>query len=154
MATKRIPDGYGTVTPYLIVKDAARALDFYKSALDAVELYRMPDPSGRVAHAEMRVGNSQVMLADEVPDMGAVSPQTLGGAGVSFLVYVDDVDSAYRKAVAAGAKEKRPVQDQFYGDRAGTIQDPFGHQWTLATHVEDVPPDEIQRRFEEMAKQR
>ena len=153
MPQKPIPEGYHTVTPYLIVKDASLALDFYKSALDAVELYRMPDPSGRVAHAELRVGDSQIMLADEFPDMGAVSPQTLGGAGVSFLVYVEDVDSAFRKAIAAGGKERRPVQDQFYGDRSGTLEDPFGHQWTLATHVEDVSPEEMQRRFEAMSRQ-
>jgi PhnB protein len=152
MAVKPTPEGYHTLTPYLIVKGAAPALDFYAKALGATELYRLADPSGKVGHAEMKIGDSHFMLADEFPDMGAVGPQAGGGHSVSFLLYVPNVDAAFARAVAAGAKAVRPVQDQFYGDRSGTVQDPFGHQWTLATHIEDVAPEEMQRRFEAMTK--
>jgi PhnB protein len=152
MAVKPVPDGYHTLTPYLIVKGAAPALDFYAKALGATELYRLADPAGKVGHAEMKIGDSHFMLADEFPEMGAVGPPGGSGHSVSFLVYVPDVDAAFARAIAAGAKSARPVQDQFYGDRSGTLQDPFGHQWTLATHIEDVSPEQMQRRFEEMTK--
>jgi PhnB protein len=152
MAVKPIPDGYHSLTPYLIVKGAAPALDFYAKALGATELYRLADPSGKVGHAEMTVGDSHFMLADEFPEMGAVGPLAGTGHSVSFLLYVSDVDAAFARAVAAGAKAVRPVQDQFYGDRSGTLRDPFGHQWTLATHIEDVSPEEMQRRSAEMTK--
>lgn len=146
MAVKPIPEGYHTLTPYLIVKGAAAALEFYARALGAQELVRMADPSGKVGHAEMKIGDSPFMLADEFPEMGALAPPAGGGHSVSFLVYVPDVDAAFARALAAGAKAVRPVQDQFYGDRSGTLEDPFGHQWTLATHVEDVSPEEMERR--------
>jgi PhnB protein len=148
MATKAIPDGYHSVTPYLIVKGAAAAIDFYKRAFDAVELMRMPSPDGRIGHAELRIGDSPIMLADEHPEMGHRGPQSLGGAGVSLMVYLDDVDEVFKRAIAGGAKELQPLKNQFYGDRSGTLQDPFGHQWTLATHVEDVAPEEMRRRAE------
>lgn len=153
MAVKPIPDGYHSVTPYLIVNGGAQAIDFYKRAFDATELFRMEGPDGKVGHAEIRIGDSPVMLADEHPDMGFRSPRSIGGAGVSLMVYVEDVDARFRQAVAAGAKELRPVQDQFYGDRSGTLEDPFGHVWTLATHKEDVSSEEMRRRAEEMMKQ-
>ncbi|HEX9301762.1 MAG TPA: VOC family protein [Casimicrobiaceae bacterium] len=146
MAVKPIPDGYHSVTPYLIMDDAARALEFYKKALSAVELMRFPGPDGKIGHAEIRIGDSPVMLADESPDMGQKSPRTIGGSPISLLVYVEDVDARVAQAVAAGAKLTRPVANQFYGDRTGGIEDPFGYHWYLATHVEDVPPDEIEKR--------
>jgi PhnB protein len=148
MATKAIPDGYHSVTPYLIVNGAAKAIDFYKSAFGAVELMRMPRPDGKIGHAEMRIGDSAIMLADENPEMGRRSPQSLGGAAVSLMVYVERVDDVFGRAVAGGAKELQAIKDQFYGDRSGTLQDPFGHTWTVATHVEDVPPEEMRRRAE------
>jgi PhnB protein len=153
MASKPIPDGYHSVTPYLVVKGASRAIDFYKQAFGATELMRMEGPGGSIGHAEIKIGNSPVMLADEHPDMGFRSPQTLGGAGVSLMVYVDDVDEVFPRAVSAGAKELRAVQNQFYGDRSGTLEDPFGHVWTVSTHVEDVPSDEMLRRSRELVKQ-
>ena len=146
MAVKPIPDGYHSVTPYLIVHDAAAALDFYKKALGAVELMRMPAPNGRIGHAEIRIGNSPVMLADEHPEIGAKSARTIGGSPVSLMVYVEDVDARVAQAVAAGATLSRPVANQFYGDRTGGVDDPFGYHWYLATHVEDVPPDELEKR--------
>jgi|SRR5438552_1321133 len=153
MAVKPVPDGYHTVTPYLIVKGAARALDFYKKAFGATEVMRLADPSGKVGHAEIKIGNSPIMLADEFPEMGIRSPQSIGGSGTSILLYVNDVDSLFSQAVAAGAKVLRPVKDQFYGDRSGTLEDPFGHMWSIATHKEDVPLEEINRRFEASMKQ-
>ena len=153
MSVKSIPDGYHTATPYLIVKDAARAIEFYKQAFGATELWRLADPNGKVGHAEIKIGDSPIMLADEFPEMGAVSPQTLGGSSVSILLYVDDVDALAAQAVAAGAKVLRPVMDQFYGNRSGTFVDPFGHQWSLATHKEDVAAEEIQKRFADMMQQ-
>jgi PhnB protein len=152
MAVKPIPDGYHTVTPYLVVRDAARAIDFYKAAFGATELFRMADPSGRIGHAEIKIGDSVIMLADEHPEFLAVGPQTLGGTSFGILLYVPDVDARFRQALAAGGKEERPLKDQFYGDRSGTLVDPFGHKWTIATHVEDVPPDELNRRVEAMTK--
>jgi PhnB protein len=153
MAVKPIPDGYHTVTPYLVVNDGAKAIDFYKQAFGATELFRMDGPDGKVGHAEVRIGDSPVMLADEHPEMGFRSPRSLGGAGVSLMVYVEDVDAVFPRAVAAGGKELRPVQDQFYGDRSGTLEDPFGHVWTISTHKEDVSSEEMRRRSEEMMKQ-
>ena len=153
MPVKPIPDGYHTVTPYLIIKGAAQALDFYRRAFGATESLRMDGPDGSIGHAEIRIGDSVIMLADEHPQMGVVGPQTLGGTSVSILLYVEDVDRRYAQAIAAGGQEQRPLQNQFYGDRSGTLVDPFGHQWTLATHVEDVPHDELQRRMEQVMKQ-
>jgi len=153
MAVKPIPDGHYTVTPYLIIKGAASALDFYKKAFGAVELMRLADASGKVGHAEIKIGNSPIMLADEFPEMGFRGPQSLGGSAVGIALYVEDVDARFNQAVAAGGKVLRPVKDQFYGDRSGTLVDPFGHVWTIATHKEDVPPEEINRRFEASMKQ-
>jgi PhnB protein len=152
MAVKPIPDGYHTVTPYLIVKDAARAIEFYEQAFGATERMRLTDPGGRVGHAEITIGDSAIMLADEFPEMGVRSPQALGGSPVSLALYVEDVDATADRAVAAGATVVRPVKDQFYGDRSGTFADPFGHVWTVATHKEDVSPDEMNRRFETIMK--
>jgi len=154
MPVKPIPDGYRTVTPYLFVKGAAKALDFYKKAFGAAELMRFADPSGRVGHAELKIGDSIIMLADEHPEMGVRGPQSYGGSGSSIVLYVEDVDARFQQAVAAGAKVLRPLQDQFYGDRTGTIEDPFGHTWTLATHKEDLTPEEIQRRAEAFMKRK
>lgn len=151
---KAIPEGYHSVTPYLIIDGAAKALDFYKKAFGATEVMRMEDPKGRIGHAEIKIGDSHVMLADEYPEMGYRGPSSLGGAGVSLMVYVDDVDATFSQALAAGAQELQPLRDQFYGDRSGTLKDPFGHVWTIATHVEDVPPAEMERRAKEfMQKQ-
>jgi PhnB protein len=145
MAAKPVPDGYYTVTPYLIVKGAAQALEFYKKAFDAKELYRLDAPGGKIGHAEMQIGNSRVMLADEHPEVGAVAP-TGSGHPVSFLLYVDDVDRWFPRALSAGAKQIRPVTDQFYGDRSGVLVDPFGHCWSIATHKEDVTPEQMEQR--------
>jgi len=153
MAVKPVPEGYATATPYLIVRDGVKALDFYKRAFDAKELFRMPGPDGKLAHAEIQIGNSRIMLSDEVPQMGARSPQTIGGSPVSILLYLEGVDRRFKQAIAAGAKEVRPVKDQFYGDRSGTLEDPFGHVWTIATHVEDVSSAEMNKRMEAMMKQ-
>lgn len=149
MAVAPIPAGYATITPYLIVDDAAKAIDFYKKAFGAEELFRLTDPHGKVGHAELQIGNSRIMLADE---MGALyaSAKTIGNTPVSFMVYVEDVDARFARAVAAGATVKRPVADQFYGDRTGTLTDPFGHVWSLGTHIEDVAPDEMDRRMRKM----
>lgn len=143
---KPIPDGYHTATPYLIVKGAAQAIEFYKKAFGATELLRMEQPGGKVGHAEIKIGDSTIMLADEAPDVDARSPQTIGGSPVSILLYVEDVDAVFTKAVAAGAAVQRPVANQFYGDRTGGVKDPFGHVWYIATHVEDVSPDEMRKR--------
>src|SRR5438445_6914766 len=153
MAVKAIPDGYYTVTPYLIIKEAARAIGFYKKAFGATELMRFADPSGKVGHAEIKIGNSAIMLADEHPEMGYRGPESLGGTPVSILLYVADVDAMFSRAIAAGAKELRPVKDQFYGDRSGTLVDPFGHGWTIATHKEDVTLEEMNKRAAAAMKQ-
>ncbi|HEX9970281.1 MAG TPA: VOC family protein [Acidimicrobiales bacterium] len=145
------PDGYQRVTPYLIVDGAAAAIDFYTGILGGTERMRMPAPDGKVGHAEVLFGESVVMLADEFPDIGALSPKTIGGTGAFLNLYVDDVDSVYERALAAGATGLREVEDKFYGDRSGDIQDPFGHRWSLSTHVEDVSPEEMQRRMAELA---
>jgi PhnB protein len=142
-ATKAIPEGYHSVTPYLICKGASDAIEFYKKAFGAVEAVRMAGPDGRVGHAELKIGDSHIMLADEHPDMGAYSPQHYGGSPVSVLLYVENTDAIVSAAVAAGAKITRPVKDEFYGDRAGTITDPFGHQWSIHTHIKDVTPEEM-----------
>jgi len=151
MAVKYIPQGYHTATPYLIVKGAARAIDFYKQASGATELMRFPGPGGSIGHAESRIGDSPIMLADEAPQMGYRSPTSIGGTPVSLMLYVEDVDKVVDRAVKAGGKLERAVADQFYGDRNGTIHDPFGHVWTIATHKEDVSPEEMQRRAAAMA---
>ena len=153
MAPKPIPDAYRTATPYLIVSDATKAIAFYKSALGATELVRLADATGKVMHAELRIGNSPIMLADEFPDMGYRSPESLGGSPVSILLYVADVDAQAARAILAGAKETMPVADQFDGDRRGTLTDPFGHVWLLATRKEDISPEEMRRRFETMMRQ-
>jgi len=149
---KPIPEGYHSVTPYLIVDDAKRAIEFYKDAFGAEEKFRLP-MGERIGHAEIKVGDSFVMLADEFPDMGHLGPKARGGATSSLVFYVEDVDSAFRKAIEAGAKEERPIQNQFWGDRMGTLTDPFGHQWSLATHIEDVPEDEMQARMQQFSSQ-
>jgi PhnB protein len=143
---KPIPDGYHSATPYLIVNDAAGAIQFYKQAFGATVLVRMPKPNGKIGHAEIRIGDSIIMLADEFPEINARSPRSLGGSPVSILLYVDDVDTTFAKAVEAGAKVQRPLADQFYGDRTGGIEDPSGHVWYIATHVEDVSPEEMKKR--------
>jgi PhnB protein len=152
MGIKPIPDGYRTATPYLIVKGAAEAIEFYQRAFGATELMRMADPKGRVGHAEIRIGDSVIMLADEYPEMGHRGPRSLGGSSVSILLYLEDVDTVFERALKAGARAQRPVQNQFYGDRSGTLEDPFGHVWTIATHVEDVPEEELKRRAEAVMK--
>ena len=152
MAVKPIPDGYHTVTAYLIVDDGARAIDFYREAFGAEELYRLP-MGGKVGHAEIRIGDTNLMLSDEWPDMQALGPNKRGGATASFVIYGPDCDAAYERAVKAGAKADRPPSDQFWGDRMGTVVDPFGHKWTLGTHIEDVSPDEMQKRMEAWSKE-
>ena len=144
---KPIPDGYHSITPYLIIKGAAAAIDFYKQAFGAVELMRMTQPDGRVGHAELKIGDSVVMLADEYPEMQIVSPKTLGNSPVGILLYVEDVDAVFSKALSLGANINKALADQFYGDRTGTLIDPFGHKWTIATHKEDVSPEEMERRM-------
>jgi PhnB protein len=143
---KPIPDGYSSITPYLIVDGAAKAIEFYKAVFGAKERMRLGGPDGKVGHAELEIGGSVVMLADEHPAMGALAPPTVGGTPVGLHVYLEDVDAVAVRAIAAGATLKRPVENQFYGDRLGTIVDPFGHVWHISTHIEDVSPDEINRR--------
>ncbi|HEY6168866.1 MAG TPA: VOC family protein [Verrucomicrobiae bacterium] len=152
MPVQPIPEGYHSVTPYLIIKGAAKAIEFYKSAFGATELLRMGGPGGSVGHAELKFGDSHVMLADEFPNMGFRSPHALGGTPVSILLYMADVDAVFKRAVAAGAIVQKPLENQFYGDRSATLTDPFGHVWTIATHVEDVPPDEMKKRADAFAK--
>jgi len=147
---KAIPAGYRTVTPYVAIKNAAKALEFYKEAFGATEVYRLMMPDGRLGHAEIRLGDSMIMLGDEFPEYGGKAPDTLGGSPVSIYLYVEDVDAFFRKALAAGTKERKPVMDQFYGDRSGQLEDPFGHRWWVATHKEDVAPEEIQKRAQAM----
>jgi PhnB protein len=149
---KAVPDGYHSITPYLIVDGAARAIDFYTRAFDAREIMRMPAPGGRVGHAELRIGESVIMLADEHPEMDARAPGHYGGSPVTLLLYVLDVDTQFKQALDAGATEVRPVADQFYGDRSGTLKDPFGHSWHLSTHKEDVSVEEMARRMAAMQK--
>jgi PhnB protein len=146
MAVQPIPEGYHAVTPYLIISGAAQAIDFYVKALGATEVMRL-DHGDKIGHAEIKIGDSHVMLADEFPEMGARSPQSLGGTPVGLALYVPNVDELFKQAVDAGAKVERPVQDQFYGDRSGTIIDPFGHKWTIATHKEDLTPEQVNERM-------
>jgi PhnB protein len=143
---KPIPDGYPRVTPYLITDGASAAIDFYRSVLGARERMRMPAPDGRVGHAELEIGDSLIMLADEFPEMEARGPKAVGGTPVSLHVYVEDADGVFDRAIQAGARALQPVEDKFYGDRSGQFEDPFGHHWSVATHVEDVPPDEMAAR--------
>src|SRR6195256_6820478 len=143
---KPIPDSYHTVTPYLIIKGEGHAIEFYKKAFGPKGLSRFPMPGGKIGHAEIKIGDSPIMLADEFPEMGYKSPQTLGGSPVSIMIYVADVDTVFERAIAAGGKAQRPVKDQFYGDRSGTLEDPFGHVWHVATHKEDVSAEEMEQR--------
>jgi PhnB protein len=151
---KAKPDGYHTATPYLIVNNAAAAIDFYKRAFGATEIMRMDMPGGRIGHAEIKIGDSPIMLADEFPEMNARGPHAIGGTPVSIMLYVEDVDAVAKQAQTAGAKLTRPVEDQFYGDRTAGLEDPFGHQWHIATHKEDVPEDEMARRHEKYVKEK
>ena len=146
MPVNPIPEGYHSVTPYLIIRGAADAIEFYKKAFGATELFRFPGPDGKIGHAELQIGNSRIMLADEYPDMGYKGPQTLGGSPIALMIYLADVDAVFNRAVEAGATVKEALQDKFYGDRIGTVVDPFGHRWHLATHQEDVSMEEMERR--------
>ncbi|MEZ6061549.1 MAG: VOC family protein [Planctomycetaceae bacterium] len=149
-STHWLPDGYSSVTCYLIIRGADRAIDFYRKAFGAHELFRLTGDDGRIGHAELQIGNARVMLADEFPEMDIRGPESLQGSAVGLMLYVEDVDAVFNAAISAGASEFKPLCDQFYGDRAGTIQDPFGHRWTIATHIEDVSNEEVQRRFQDM----
>lgn len=144
--TKPIPEGYHTATPYLIIRGASDAIEFYKKAFGATELFRIPAPDGKVGHAEIKIGDSPIMLADEYPDMGYKGPLSLGGSPVSIMIYVEDVDTVFNRAVASGGSVKEAVSDKFYGDRMGTLTDPFGHVWHVSTHKEDISPEEMERR--------
>jgi PhnB protein len=146
---KPIPEGYPQVTPYLAVEDANRAIEWYSTVFGTRERMRLGAPDGKVGHAELELGDSLLMLADEFPEMGMRSPKAVGGTPVTISLYVDDVDGVFERAVQGGAKPLRQVEDQFYGDRVGSFEDPFGHRWSVATHVEDVPPDEMERRAAE-----
>src|SRR5690349_11654247 len=145
-----IPAGHHTVTPYLAVRHGVAALEFYKKAFGATEVYKLIMPDGRLGHAEMRLGDSLIMLSDEFPEYGGKAPEALGGSPVALQLYVEDVDAFFKRALAAGAKERKPVMDQFYGDRSGQLEDPFGHLWWVATHKEDVTPEEMQKRVQTM----
>ena len=148
MPVQAIPQGYHTVTPYLVVDDASKAIDFYKRAFDAKEKSRMEGPSGKIGHAELQIGDSMIMLADENPQMEAKAPRSLNGTTAGLFIYVKDVDAAFNRAVSAGAKVTTPVADMFWGDRYGKLTDPFGHSWSLATHKEDVAPEEMKKRMQ------
>jgi PhnB protein len=150
MAVKAIPEGYHTVTPYLTIDGAAKAIDYYKRAFGATELMRFPGPDGRIAHAEIQIGNSRVMLGDANPQMQQRDPKSLGGSSAGLMIYVTDVDAVFMRAIEAGGNVRDAVKDQFYGDRSGTFEDPFGHVWTVATHVEDVSEKEMQKRMQQM----
>jgi len=152
MAVKPIPEGYHAVTPYLIVKNAAAAIEFYKKALGATERSRF-DMGGKIGHAEIQLGDSVIMLSDEFPEMGYAGPTDQNRTANTIYLYVTDVDATFRQAISAGAKEMRPVTDEFYGDRAGTLRDPFGHVWTISTHKEDMSKEELKRRGEQAMKQ-
>ena len=147
---KAVPEGYNSITPYLALRDAAKAIAFYKEALGATELYRLPMPNGKLGHAELQIGNSRIMMSDEAPEWGNKSARSLGGTPIGLCLYTDNVDALAERFVRAGGKVVRPVENQFYGDRSGTFEDPEGYKWTLAQHVEDVAPDEMQRRMEKM----
>jgi PhnB protein len=154
MPVQPIPAGYHTATPYLIIGGAAEAIEFYKKAFGATETLRMLGPGGKIGHAEIRIGNSPIMLGDECPEMGCRSPKSIGGTSISLYLYVENADAVVQEAVAAGATVKRPLQDQFYGDRNATLVDPFGHEWHVATHKEDVSPAEMRRRLDTMMAQK
>jgi PhnB protein len=147
---KSVPDGYPRVTPYLHVDGATSAIEFYRYVLGATERMRMSGPDGRIGHAEMTIGDSMIMLADENLEMGIRGPKTVGGSPVTISVYVDDVDATFEQAIRAGATVVRALEDRFYGDRSGQFEDPFGHMWSVSTHIEDVPPDEMERRMAAM----
>jgi PhnB protein len=151
-AVKPIPEGYRSITPYLVVKGATRAIEFYKQAFGATEIMRMPGPNNTIGHAELRIGDSVIMLADEPPNGQHRSPDAFGGSPVSLMVYIENVDGVFARALSLGARQTRAVEDQFYGDRSGNLVDPFGHVWTVATHVEDVSPEEMQRRMAALPK--
>ena len=153
MSVKPVPDGYHTLTPFLTVRDAARAIEFYKQAFGAVERGVMKGPDGKIMHAELKIGDSIIMLSDEFPEFGSVSPQTIGGSGMGLHIYLDGVDAAFDRAVKAGAQVEMPVMDQFWGDRYGKLKDPFGHKWSIATHTKDLSMDEMKHGMDEaMAK--
>ncbi len=149
---KPIPDGMQGATPYLCCREAARALAFYKEAFGAVETLRLAEANGRIGHAELRIGDALLMLSDEYPEMKILSPQALGGTATAIHLYVENVDAFCARAVAAGATLSRPVADQFYGDRVGTLYDPFGHRWSIATRVADLSTEEVQRRYDALMK--
>jgi PhnB protein len=150
MPVKAIPDGYYSLTPYLVCKGAAKAIEFYAKAFGAEEVVRMPGPHGSIAHAEVRIGNSMLMLSDENKERGQLSPESIGGTPCSIMLYADDVDAVFKRAVAAGSKAEMPPADMFWGDRMGNIVDPFGHKWAIATHKEDVSPAEMEKRMAAM----
>ena len=147
MVVKAIPDGYYSLTPYLVCRGAAKAIEFYTKVFGAVETVRMPGPGGVLMHAEIKIGNSMLMLADENPQQGQLAPESLGGSPCSIMFYTDDVDQVFNRAVGAGAKSEMPPADMFWGDRMGNIVDPFGHKWAIATHKEDVSPEEMEKRM-------
>ena len=148
MAVKAIPDGYYSLTPYLVCKGAAKAIDFYTKAFGGQETVRMPGPGGEIMHAEIKIGNAMLMLSDENKERGNLSPASIGGTATSIMLYTDDVDAVFNRAVAAGAKSEMPPADMFWGDRMGNLVDPFGHKWAIATHKEDVAPDEMEKRMQ------
>jgi PhnB protein len=152
MSVKPVPEGYHSITPYLIIRGASRAIDYYKEAFGAVEMFRM-EHEGKVGHAELKMGDSVVMLADEHPETGQLGPESVGGSPVTIMLYVDAVDEVFPRAIESGGTELRPVEDQFYGDRSGNLRDPFGHVWVIATHVEDVSPEEMERRMAEESRE-
>jgi PhnB protein len=153
MSVKPIPDGYHTLTPFLTVRDASRAIEFYKDAFGATERGIMKDPTGKVMHAELKIGDSIIMLSDEFPDFNCLSPQSVGGSSMGLHIYLDGVDAAFDRAVKAGAEVEMPVMDQFWGDRYGKLKDPFGHKWSIGTHVKDMSADEMKRSMDDaMAK--
>ncbi len=152
MPVKPIPEGYHSLTPYIIVKGAAKAIEFYTQAFGAVEKMRLDGQDGKLGHAELQIGDSVLMLADEHPEMGALGPETVGGSPASLLIYCENVDEVFERAISLGAVEVRPINDQFYGDRSGVLKDPFGHQWSIATHIEDVTPEQIAERLKAMGQ--
>jgi PhnB protein len=153
MAVKPVPDGYHAITPYLTVRDAARAIEFYKAAFGATERGVAKGPDGKVMHAELKIGDSIIMLADEFPDFGSLSPQSIGGSASGLHIYLDGVDAAFDRAVKAGAVVEMPVSDQFWGDRYGKLKDPFGHKWSIGTHIKDVSMDEMKQAMDQMKDQ-
>lgn len=153
MSVNPIPEGYHTVTPYVIVDGAADALEWYAKAFNATEMLRLPGPDGKLMHCEFKIGDSPIMMADGCPEMNAKGPQAYGGSPVSICLYVEDVDALFKQAIDAGGKELRPVTDQFYGDRMGTLEDPFGHTWSIGTHMEDLTEEEVGERFQAMMSQ-